>query len=57
MVINIDKDNNVTHKLVKLNNKCFESLLDISLLKPVCEWDNNDYREIDKFNGIIEGFD
>ena len=54
MIVNIDKDNNITYKLVKLNDKCFESLLDISLLKPVNEWDNNDYHEIDKFNGIIE---
>ena len=57
MIINIDKNNNVTHKLVKLNDKCFENILDISLLKPVNEWNNNDYCEINKFDDIIEGFD
>ena len=56
MIVNIDKDKNVTHKLVKLNDKCFESLLDISLLKPVNEWDN-EFCEIDKFYSIVEGFD
>ena len=56
MIINIDKDKNVTHKLVKLNDKCFESLLDISLLKPVSEWDN-EFCEIDEFDSIVEGFD
>lgn len=57
MVINIDKDNNVSYKLVKLNDNCFENILDISLLKPVKEWNNNDYYEINKFDDIIEGFD
>lgn len=57
MIINIDEDNNITHKLVNLNDKCFENILDISLLKPVKEWDNNDYYEINKFDDIIEGFD
>ena len=57
MIINIDKDNNVTHKLAKLNDKCFENILDISLLKPVNEWNNNDYCETNKFDDIIEGFD
>ena len=56
MIVNIDKDKNVTHKLVKLNDKCFESLLDISLLKPVKEWDN-EFCEIDEFDSIVEGFD
>ena len=55
MIVNIDKDLSVTHKLVKLNDKCFESLLDISLLKPVNEWDN-EFCEIDEFDSIIEGF-
>lgn len=57
MIVNIDKDNNITHKLVNLNDKCFENILDISLLKPVKEWNNNDYYEINKFDDIIEGFD
>lgn len=37
MIVDIDEDNNITHKLVKLNDKCFENILDISLLKPVKE--------------------
>ena len=56
MIVNIDKDNNITHKLVKLNDKCFESLLDISLLKPVNEWDNK-LCIVDEFDSIVEGFD
>ena len=44
-------------KFRKIKSKYFKEVLDISLLKPVNEWDNNDYYEIDKFSGIIEGFD
>lgn len=62
MTINIDKDHNVTYKLVKLNDKCFEKLIDISLLKPVSEWDKelyeiNNINNINEFDGMVEGFD
>ena len=56
MIVNIDEDNNITHKLVKLNDKCFENILDISLLKPVKEWDNK-LCVVDEFDSIVEGFD
>lgn len=62
MTINIDKDHNVTYKLVKLNDKCFEKLIDISLLKPVSEWNKelyeiNNINNINEFDSIVEGFD
>ena len=58
MIINIDKYKNITTKLVKLNDKCFEELLDISLLKPLSEWNiNNNPHEIYEFDSIVEGFD
>lgn len=55
MIISIDEVNNVTHKLVKLNDKCFKSHLDISLLKPINKWNNDPY-EIDEFDCVVEGF-
>lgn len=60
MMISIDKDKNVTHKLVKLN-KNFEELqmLDISLLQSIDEWDDindNNYHEINEFDDIVEEF-
>lgn len=62
MTINIDKDHNVTYKLVKLNDKCFEKLIDISLLTPVSEWNKelyeiNNINNKNEFDGIVEGFD
>lgn len=55
MIISIDEVNNITHKLVKLNDKCLKSHLDISLLKPINKWNDNPY-EIDEFDSIVEGF-
>lgn len=46
MTISIDEDYKITHKLVKLNNEFFKlnddykTPIDISLLKPVREWDD-----------------
>ena len=59
MTIIIDENSNITYKLVKLNDKNFKSVLDISLLKPINEWeeDNNNCREPKKFDSIVEGFD
>lgn len=64
MIINIDEYKNITYKLSKLNDKCFKSLLDISLLKPTNEWDKEfwdkepcNINDIDDFNGVMEGFD
>lgn len=64
MIINIDEYKNITYKLSKLNDKCFKSLLDISLLKPTNEWDKEfwdkepcNINDIDEFNGVMEGFD
>ena len=57
MIINIDKYKNITTKLVKLNGKCFEELLDISLLKPISEWNNSNPHEIYEFDSIVDGFD
>lgn len=56
MTISIDKDKNITSKLIKLNDNCFETVLDISLLEPVSEWDK-ELNYIDEFDGIMEGFD
>lgn len=58
MIINIDKYKNITTKLVKLNDKCFEEMLDISLLKPINEWNiNSNPHEIYEFDSIVDGFD
>lgn len=67
MTISIDEDYKITHKLVKLNNEFFKlnddykTPIDISLLKPVNEWNdnNNNYHEIDEFNefdSVVEEF-
>lgn len=58
MLVSIDEDKNVTHKLVKLNVKYFDSILDISLLKPVSKWYKKpcNIDNINKFDDIIEGF-
>lgn len=59
MAIIIDENGDITYKLVKLNDKHFERTLDISLLKPVNEWDednNNNYREPDEFDKIDNKF-
>lgn len=56
MTISIDKDKNITSKLIKLNDNCFETVIDISLLEPISEWDK-ELNYIDEFDGIMEGFD
>ena len=58
MTISIDENGDIIYKLVKLNDKNFKLVLDISLLKPINKWDeDNNYREPKKFDSIVEGFD
>ncbi len=58
MTINIDKDHNITYRLVKINDDFFKSksisTLDISLLKSQIV---SEPCEINHFNGEVEDFD